>query len=111
MLSEIFISLGVFAACFGIVYVAVTAKNRERLAMIDKGMNPFEHKKVRTRNSHVLLKWSLLVIGLGLGVFFGSLLDTVTVLPGEAAYFGSILFFGGVGLVTAYIISKKKSEE
>jgi hypothetical protein len=111
MLSEIFISLGVFGACFGIVYVAVTAKNRERLAMIDKGMNPFENKKVRTSNTHGLLKWSLLIIGLGLGVFFGSLLDTTTVLPGEAAYFGSILFFGGVGLIAAYIISQKKSAE
>lgn len=111
MLSEIFISVSVFAACFGIVYVAVTAKNRERLAMIDKGMNPFENKKVRKSNSHTLLKWSLLIIGLGLGVFIGSILETTTALPQVAAYFGSILFFGGVGLAVAYLIAKKHKVE
>lgn len=73
MLSDIFISVSAFGACFGIVYVAVTAKNRERLAMINKDMNPFEHRKTRS-NTYALLKWSMLIIGLGLGVFFGSLL-------------------------------------
>ena len=111
MLSEIFISIGVFGACFGIVYVAVTAKNRERLAMIDKGMNPFENRKVRKSNTYTLLKWSLLIIGLGLGVFVGSILDTTTVLPEVASYFGSILLFGGLGLAVAYLISKKNSVE
>lgn len=111
MISDIFIALAVFGACFGIVYVAVTAKNRERLAMIDKGMNPFENRKVRKTNTHALLKWSLLIIGLGLGVFFGSLLDTLTTLEAEAAYFGSILFFGGVGLIIAYLIAKKHTVE
>ena len=111
MLSEIFISIGVFGACFGVVYVAVTAKNRERLAMIDKGMNPFENRKVRKSSTYALLKWSLLIIGLGLGVFVGSILDTTTVLPEEACYFGSILLFGGLGLAVAYLISKKNSVE
>lgn len=108
---EIFISVSIFAACFGIVYVAVTAKNRERLAMIDKGINPFENKKVRKSNTHTLLKWALLIIGLGLGVFVGSILDTTTVLEPEAVYFGSILLFGGLGLAVAYLISKKQSVE
>ena len=110
MAQDILIALGVFAACFGIVYVAVTAKNRERLAMIAKDMNPYEHRKIRT-NTFGLLKWSLLIIGLGFGVFMGSLLATATSLHEEAAYFGSILFFGGVGLMVAYLISKKQSIE
>lgn len=110
MVSDILIALGVFAAIFGIIYVAVTAKNRERLAMIEKDMNPFEHKKVRT-NNHGLLKWSLLIIGLGFGVFIGSLFDNYSTLPAEAAYFGSILFFGGAGLLLAYLISKPKETE
>ncbi len=109
-MEDIFISLGVFAAAFGIVYVAVTAKNRERLAMIDKGINPFEHKKVKS-NTYVLLKWSMLIIGLGLGVFIGSLFASYTTLQDEAAYFGSILLFGGMGLLIAFLMSKKKSIE
>ncbi|MFC2129338.1 DUF6249 domain-containing protein [Bacteroidota bacterium] len=111
MVNDILISLGVFAACFGIVYVAVTAKNRERLAMIAKDMNPFEHKKQRSSNTYALLKWSLLIIGLGFGVFIGSLFDNYTSLPPEAGYFGAILFFGGLGLLLAFLLSKKKEIE
>ncbi len=110
MVSDIFISISAFGAMFGIVYIAVTAKNRERLAMIDKGMNPFENKKVRS-NTYTLLKWGLLIIGLGFGVVMGSILDIQTVLSAVAAYFGSILFFGGVGLLLAHLISKKKTVE
>lgn len=111
MLSDIFISISAFGACFGIVYIAVTAKNRERLAMIAKDMNPYEHKKQRSSNAYALLKWSLLIIGLGFGVFIGSLFDNYTTLPAEACYFGAILFFGGIGLLAAYLISKKKEIE
>lgn len=114
MVHDILIALGVFGAIFGIVYVAVTAKNRERLAMIEKDMNPFEHRKQRKprpTNNYVLLKWSLLIIGLGFGVFIGSLFDNYTTLPAEACYFGAILFFGGIGLLVAYMISKKNEVE
>ena len=110
MVSDILIATGVFAAVFGIVYVAVTAKNRERLAMIERDMNPFEHRKTRS-NGHGLLKWSLLIIGLGFGVFIGSLFDNYTTLPAEAGYFGSILFFGGAGLLLAFLISKKQEPD
>lgn len=113
MITDILIALGVFGSIFGIVYVAVTAKNRERLAMIAKDMNPFEHRKQRERptNTYAILKWSLLIIGLGFGVFVGSVFDNYTSLPATAGYFGAILFFGGIGLLAAYLISKKKEIE
>ncbi len=111
MVQDILIALGVFGSIFGIVYVAVTAKNRERLAMIAKDMNPFEHRKPKPMNTYALLKWSLLIIGLGFGVFVGSLFDNYTTLPPEACYFGAILFFGGIGLLAAFLISKKQEVE
>ncbi len=91
-----------FLVTFGIVYVAVTAKNRERMAMIEKGMKPGESSG--KKNTGLLLKWSLLVVGLGVGFFIANLLETYTILEEEPAYFGSVLLFGGLGLLVAYLI-------
>ena len=46
-------------------------------------------------------------MGLGLGLFIGSLLESYTALEEEPAYFASALFFGGLGLVLAFVITKK----
>ena len=59
-LVPILISLGAFAMVFGIVYLA----KRERLAMIEKGMDPRNRKK----SAPGYLKWGMLLIGAGLGL-------------------------------------------
>ena len=38
--EEVLIPLIVFAAIFGIVFVVISARNRERMAMIEKDVNP-----------------------------------------------------------------------
>lgn len=84
----------------------VTARNRERMAMIEKGANPGDLISGKP-NVYGVLKWALLLVGFGLGLFVGSLLETYTRIPEEAGYFASALFFGGVGLLVAYLISRK----
>jgi len=108
-MQDVFIVVAIFAALFGIIFVIVTARNRERLSMIEKGINPLEHKP--KNNSGGLLKWALLVIGLGLGFFIGSLLAGYTSIQPEAAYFSSVFFFGGLGLLGAYLIERKTKED
>ena len=108
--QDVLIAIGFFTAAFGIVYVLVTARNRERLAMIDKGINPLEHKK-ESSNLPGLLRWALFLIGIGSGVFIGSVLEATTSIQEEAAYFGSIIFFGGSGLLLAFLIIRNKSIE
>lgn len=106
-MQDAIITIAVFAAIFGIVYVIFTARNRERMALIEKGINVLEFKTKQSGNGHGLLKWALLIIGLGLGVFVGSILDTYTGID-EEVYFGTILLFGGLGLFIAYLISKPR---
>jgi len=110
MLTEILVPIAVFAAIFGIIFVVVTARNRERMAMIEKGVNPKDFLSGRP-NTYSVLKWALLLVGLGLGLFIGSLLDTYTQIPEEPAYFASALFFGGLGLVVAFLITKKAKDQ
>lgn len=105
VMEEILVPIVFFLVAFGIVYVAVTAKNRERMAMIEKGIKPGESNG--KKNTGLLLKWSLLVVGLGVGFFVANLLETYTILEKEPAYFGSVLLFGGLGLLLAYLILKK----
>ena len=107
MLEEILIPFIVFAASFGIVYVVITARNRERLSLIEKGINPLEFKNKSDSSSYAILKWALLLVGIGLGLFLGSIMDTYTQLPSEPAYFAGALLFGGLGLALAFMIAKK----
>ena len=106
MLTEILVPITAFAAVFGIVFVVISARNRERLAMIDKGVNPKDFL-VSKSNIYGTIKWALLLVGVGLGLFFGSILDTYTRVPEPSAYFAGALFFGGIGLAVAFLITRK----
>ena len=106
--GEVLIPLIVFAAIFGTVFIIVSARNRERMAMIEKGVNPKDFMAGPSKpNPYGILKWALLLVGLGLGLFIGSLLETYTEIQEVPAYFASALFFGGLGLVVAFLLSKK----
>jgi O-antigen/teichoic acid export membrane protein len=106
-LIPILISLGAFAMIFGLVYLG----NREKMAMIEKGMNPRE--KVR-RSAPGYLKWGMLLIGAGVGLLLAFLIDTLMI-PHEvepaAVYFSLIAIGGGIGLVASYRMDKKELVE
>ena len=110
MLTEILVPITVFAAVFGIVFVVVTARNRERMAMIEKGVDPKDFMSGKP-SVYGIIKWALLLVGVGLGIFLGSLLETYTKVPDEAAYFACALFFGGIGLAIAFLITRKATEQ
>ena len=111
MNEDFLIVLIIFAAVFGVVYVIVSARNRERMAMIEKGVSPKDFLTDRRPNSYGVLKWALLLIGLGFGLFIGSILEAYTSIPEEAGYFASALFFGGAGLFGAFLLAKKAEEK
>ena len=111
MNEDIFIVLIIFAALFGIVFVIAQARNRERMAMIEKGISPKDFLVNRKPNSYGILKWALLLVGVGFGLFIGSVLETYTSIQEVPAYFASALFFGGAGLFAAFTIAKKAEEK
>ena len=65
----------------------------------------------RRPNSYGILKWALLLAGVGFGLFIGSVLETYTSIPEEPAYFASAFFFGGAGLFAAFLMAKKAEEK
>src|SRR5580698_5843379 len=100
VLAGIIICTGLFAMIFGIVYLA----KKERLAMIERGMDPRRYKPQSA--PFQTLKWGLLLIGCGLGLFLADLLDhsLLAKMHGDfdndnpAIYFSMIAIFGGLGL-------------
>ena len=81
--------------------------NIERMALIEKGEQPYQ---VRQSNSSIPLRFSLLLIGFGLGLLIGYFLDSMFGME-EVAYFSMILIFGGGGLGLAYLIEEKKDKK
>jgi hypothetical protein len=94
IMAGIVISLGFFAMIFGIVYLY----KRERMAMIER--------------AYQNLKWGLLLIGAGLGLFLAFVLDHTcfsNIDEGiQAIYFSLIAIFGGLGLFASFLIEKKQ---
>ncbi len=99
---------GGFAMIFGIYYL----KTRQNLAMIEKGMNPkeFANRPAPYKN----LKWALLLIGSGMGLFLAYVLNTYLFMNlkghdhgNPAIYFSLIAIGGGLGLFGSYRMEKK----
>ena len=109
---EILVPIALFATIFGIVFIAVTAKNNERLALIDKGLDASIFKDANNLHGrYVALKLGLLAIGVALGLIVGNILEEVG-MNDEVAYFAMIFLFGGLSLLVYYGIMRKiKPEE
>ncbi|WP_299363137.1 DUF6249 domain-containing protein [Winogradskyella sp.] len=112
--EEILIPLSLFAAIFGIVYLYFSTRNKERLALIEKGADASIFNIGKRRGSSwkvVVLNLAFLLMGIGLGVFIGNILDTYTGLDDEAVYPSMIFLMAGVGLYVGYTQTKKALEE
>lgn len=105
-----------FAVIFGIFYLFYSTRNKERLALIEKGADAKifmqgEKKKSTLTGRMIVLNFSLLLMGIGLGVFLALLLTTYTRLDEEAVYPAMIFFVGGLGLFSGFFLIKKLEKE
>lgn len=85
-------------------------ENQERMAMIDKGVDPQFFNVKKMRNNTGPLRAALLFIGAGLGLLMGYFLDQAFDME-EVAYFSMLLIFGGIGLGGSYLIEERKIKE
>ncbi|HAN77758.1 MAG TPA: hypothetical protein DCQ31_08290 [Bacteroidales bacterium] len=93
---------------FGILAIYFVLRNRERLAMIERGADPSLFQ-TKSQNTYSLgLRTALFLIGIGLGIFAGSIIDAYTILEDETAYFGTIFLFGGLSLAAGHYLAKKE---
>jgi len=111
ILVPILISISMFAMIFGIVYLY----KRERMAMIERGMDPRSYKPRATPSApYQTLKWGLLLIGSGLGLCLAYIISNRIFQNDDdnpAMYFGLIAVFGGLGLFISYLMEKKDNDK
>lgn len=100
--------LGFFATVFGIMYVFYTTRNRERLALIDKGAEAtlFNTGKAAFSWGKLSMKLGMLAIGISFGILVGELLANGG-LDDDVSYPSMIFLFGGIALVLFYFVDRK----
>lgn len=106
-------TLGVMIPIISIISIVVMIiylrkyQNEERMAMIDRGVDPtvFVNK---ARDTSGALRASLLLMGAGFGLLLGYWFDRQFHME-EVAYFSMILICGGAGLGAAYLIEERKN--
>jgi hypothetical protein len=103
-ISELLMTAVVFTAIYAIIQLFV--RRKERMLLIEKGMNSPELKSDMPRFSG--LKFGVFFIGVGIGVLAGNLLTIFTQLEPEIANFSMIFLFGGSALVIQHYLEKKK---
>ena len=105
--------IALFATTFGILYVFYTTRNKERMALIEKGADAslFNTGKEGAKSfinwNKFTLKIGMLAMGIALGIIVGSLMANASVLDEDASYSSMVFFFGGLSLVLFYIIDRK----
>jgi hypothetical protein len=114
ILVPISLFLGAFAMVFGIRYLS----NKEKMAMIERGIDPGVGKSAP--RPYLSLKFGLLLLGLGIGLLtaltvvrnmFGGEMTEAEASQAVAVYFGCLCIFGGLGLIVSFVIEKKAIEK
>lgn len=111
-----FVFISFFLIVFGIFYLFFSTRNKERLALIEKGadasifMSP-KAEKAAPFWKILILNLALLLMGIGAGIMTGGILDTSLNVPFDIAMPGSIFLLAGTGLLIGFFLTKKLDKE
>jgi hypothetical protein len=100
-MEGLFVPIGFFLAIFAILYVYWTTRTKERLALVEKGLDAGIFKGECSK--YTLLKWGIFMIAIAIGVVTGFALSRV--INEVVAFFTMILLTGGLGLIVAYLVT------
>lgn len=103
---DLFVSIAALAALFGILYVFLVTRHRERMSLLEKGTDPSQFASTNKTSSQTL-RIGMLCVGIALGILMGNLLHRNDLLDKSVAYLSMIFFLGGTSLILNYLIDKK----
>ncbi|HEA29268.1 MAG TPA: hypothetical protein ENH91_04630 [Leeuwenhoekiella sp.] len=105
--------ISAFVVIFGIFYLHYSTRNKERLALIEKGAdaNIFVSNKKDVQSAPVwkifLLNFGLLLVGVGLGILLGFTLQNAFIFNSGAAITASIFLMSGISLLVGFFLTQK----
>lgn len=113
--SEFIIMPLFIAAIFGIFYLYFSTRNKERLALIEKGADATIFMKGKQHTAPIwkvlILNLALLLMSIGIGVFIASILDYNLGVDEDVAYPGTIFLMAGIGLFVGFNMTKNLDKE
>lgn len=113
--SELIIIPIIFGAIFGVFYLYFSTRNKERLALIEKGADASIFVRGKQHAAPIwkvfILNIALLFMGIGAGTFLASVLDEFTTLDNDAVYPAVIFFMAGIGLFIGFNMTKNLDKE
>ena len=107
-LEDIIVPTTLFIASALVLLKYLDGRHRERMTMIEKGI--VELPKAQAPNGTKLLTIGLLAIFVSIGMLLATWMHYDMGMKEEAIP-GIMILFGGVGLVAAYTVAKKRREE
>tara|TARA_B110000046_G_C13026009_1_gene414136 strand:+ start:10684 stop:11064 length:381 start_codon:yes stop_codon:yes gene_type:complete len=125
---EVAILAVIFGCFFGVFYLYFSTRNKERLALIEKGADASIFMSSQKRNAApfwkvLILNLGLLAMGVGVGILLGSLLSynfgysgsyqnrPTNYISSETLYAASIFLCAGASLLIGFTITKKLDKE
>lgn len=110
IMDEIFrdflVSVSAFAAIFGIIYIYYITRHRERMYVLEKGVETPEFL-TKKNNQWSTLKYGILLIGIAIGILIGNVLYNHLGLGSFISYLSMVFLFGGLSLISYFLIEKK----
>ena len=116
MFYEAIIPISLFCCTTIMVIFLRRFIHTERMAMIERGITDFKTPAIRSYrfsqrdNTFNTLRWGLLAIGAGIGLFVGGIMAKIG-FDDDGISFGLVLFFGGLGLFLAYFLHYGMSKD
>ena len=101
--------VGTMASFIVVAYLFFNSRHKERMALIQHGKEASIFKGSRD-NGPSGLKYGLLMTGIGLGILVGMMLENALDTDSPVPHFSMMLILGGIGLITYYMVSKKKED-
>ena len=112
--SEVIIIPIIFGVLFAIAYLYFSTRNKERLALIEKGADASIFVKGRRRAAPIwkilLLNLALLLGSIGVAIFIAAFLVNLNI-EEDVAYPGTIFLLAGVGLFLGFTMTKRLDKE
>lgn len=109
--GEVLVFISLFIIVFGIAYLHYSTRNKERLALIEKGMDAGIFKQTRETApvwKVLVLNLALLMMGIGAGILVALILEQAFNLRDNGPLYTSCIFLvGGAGLLTGFFMTKK----
>lgn len=104
-MSGVLICVAAFLGIFGIVYVFLMTRHRERIALIEKGADAsiFTDKN---QAFYPTLKFGMLFVGIAVGILLGNWLDKSYDFSKGVAYLAMVFLFGGISLILNFLIER-----